>query len=85
MWEKSTGTTQCDKNRTYTMLVLLNITMEQIWEKKTKEPLYMTKELSNVILELHNVIMKLLNIRRKKRKETTKFEKIIVKCDVGTA
>ena len=44
----------------------------------------MTKELSNVILELHNVIVELSNIRRKKRKETTKFEKRIVKCDVGT-
>ena len=37
-------------------------------KKKIKEPLYMTKELSNVILELHNVIIKPLNVRKKIRK-----------------
>ena len=68
MWEKSKRTTKCDKrtitcdkrtvtcdkNKTNAMLVLLNITVEpsNLREKK-KEPLYMTKELSNVILKLH--------------------------------
>ena len=31
---------------------------------KIKESLYVTKELSNVILELHNVIMDLSNVRK---------------------
>ena len=48
------------------MLVLLNIIMEpsNLRKKKIKEPLYVTKELSNVILELHNVIMDLSNVRK---------------------
>ena len=70
MREKSKGTAKCekrivtcDKNRTYAILVLLNIIMEQsnLRKKKLKEPLYMTKEL----LELHNVIMESSNIRKK--------------------
>ena len=75
MWEKSKEITKCekrtvtcDKNRTDVMLVLLNITMEPSnlrGKKKKKEPQYMTKELSNVILEIHNVIMKLSNVRKK--------------------
>jgi len=49
------------------MLVLLNITMEPSnLRKKINEPLYVTKELSNVILELHNVIIEPSNIRKKK-------------------
>ena len=70
------------------MLVLLNMTMEpsNLRKKKIKEPLFVTKELSNVILNQHNVIMELSNVRKKKKKKrTTKCEKRIVKCDVGTA
>ena len=58
-------TVTCNKNRTYAILVLLNITMESSnLRKKIKEPLYVTKELSNVILELHNVRMKPSNVRK---------------------
>ena len=71
--KKSKGTTKCekktitsDKNRTDAMLVLLNITMTPSNLRKIiiiiREPLYMTKVLSNVILELHNVIMELHNV-----------------------
>ena len=67
MWEKSKGTTQCnkrtvtcDKNRPDVMLVLLNMTIEpsnlrRKKKKKKKEPLYVIKELSNVILKSSNV------------------------------
>ena len=93
MWEKSKGTTKCekktvtsDKNRTDAMLVLLNITMTPSNLRKIiiiiREPLYMTKVLSNVILELHNVIMESSNVR-KINKWTTKCEKRTIKCDVG--
>ena len=50
---------------------------------KINEPLYVTKELSNVILKLHNVIMEPSNVRKKKG--TTKCEKITVKYDVEIA
>ena len=62
VWEKSKETTQCDKrtvtcakNRVDAMLVLFNMTIESsnLRKKKIKEPLYVTKELSSVILELH--------------------------------
>ena len=93
MWEKSKGTTKCekktvtsDKNRTDAMLVLLNITMTPSNLRKIiiiiREPLYMTKVLSNVILKLHNVIMDSSNVR-KINKWTTKSEKRTIKCDVG--
>ena len=36
-------------------------------EKKIKEPLYVTKELSKVILELYNVIIEPSNVRKKIR------------------
>ena len=49
------------------MLVLFNITMEPSNLRKKKEPLYVTKELSNVILELHNVIIEPSNVRKKIR------------------
>ena len=50
------------------MLVLLNMTIEPLnLRKKIKEPLYVTKELSNVILKLHNVIIKPSNVRKKKK------------------
>ena len=84
MWKKKTITS--DKNRTDAMLVLLNITMTPSNLRKIiiiiREPLYMTKVLSNVILELHNVIMESSNVR-KKNKWTTKCEKRTIKCDVG--
>ena len=69
------------------MLVLLNMTMEpsNLRKKKIKEPVFVTKELSNVILNQHNVIMELSNVRKKKKRRTTKCEKRTVKCDVGTA
>ena len=59
----------CDKNRTVAMLVLLNVTMEpsNLRKKKIKKPLYVTKELSHVVLELHNVKMKPSNVRKKVR------------------
>ena len=44
----------------------------------------MTKELSNVMLELYNVKMKPSKCDEKE-KGTTKCDKSIVKCDVGTA
>ena len=34
-------------------------------KKKIKEPVYVTKELSNMILELHNVITEMSNMRKK--------------------
>ena len=37
------------------------------------------------MLVLHNVRMEQSNVRRKKKKEITKYDKNIVKCDVGTA
>ena len=43
----------------------------------------MTKKLSYMMLELHNVKTELSNVR-KKSKGTTKCEKRIVICDVGT-
>ena len=47
------------------MLVLLNVTMElSNLRKKIKEPLYVTKELPNLVLELHYVIMKPSNLRQ---------------------
>ena len=51
------------------MLVLLNMTMEpsNLRKKIIKEPLFVTKELSNVILNQHNVIMELSNVRKKKK------------------
>ena len=67
------------------MLVLFNMTIEpsNLKKIKIKEPLYVTKELSNVILKLHNVIMEPSNVRKKKG--TTKCEKITVKYDVEIA
>ena len=49
------------------MLVLLNITMEpsNLKKKIIKEPLYVRKKLSNVILELHNVRMEPSNVIKK--------------------
>ena len=44
----------------------------------------MTKEQSHVMLESHNLKMEPLNVR-KKSKGTTKYEKKIITCNVGTA
>ena len=48
------------------MLVLHNVRMEllNVRKKKIREPLNVTKVLSNVMLELHNVRMKPLNVRK---------------------
>ena len=43
----------------------------------------MTKEMLYMMLELHNVMIEPSNMRKKKKK-TTKCEKIIITCDVGT-
>ena len=61
------------------MLVLLNITMElsNLRKKKIKEPLYVTKELSNVILKLHNVIMEPSNVRKKIREPPNVRKKLL--------
>ena len=58
------------------MLVLLNMTIEPLnLRKKIKEPLYVTKELSNVILKMHNVIIKPSNVRKKKKREPPNVRK----------
>ena len=54
------------KVQSHVMLILLNVTIESSnLRKKIKEPLYMTKELSNLILKPHNMIMEPLNLRNK--------------------
>ena len=55
------------KVQLHVMLVLLNVIMESsnLRKKKIKEPLYMTKELSNLILELHNMKMEPSNVKKK--------------------
>ena len=67
MWEKSKRTTKCDK-RTVTCDVRTaqceNGTVK--YEKKVREPLNVTIELSHVMLEqLYNVRMKPSNVRKK--------------------
>ena len=52
-------------------------------EKKIKEPLNVIKVQSHVMLVLRNVRMVPSNMRKKKG--TTKCEKNIVTCDIGTA
>ena len=46
-----------------------------MWEKKVREPLNVTKELSYMMLELHNVKMKPSNVRKKKVKELPNVRK----------
>ena len=52
------------------------------YEKKIREPLNMTKVLSNVMLVLSNVTMEPLNMREK-NKGTIKCDKRKVTCDIG--
>ena len=57
------------------MLILFNMTMKPTnLRKKIKEPLYVTKELSNVILKLHNVIMEPSNVKEKKEPPNVRKE-----------
>ena len=52
--------------------------------KKKMEPPNVTKVQLHVIFVLHNVRMIPSNGRKKKKKRTTKYDKSIVICDVGT-
>ena len=67
MWEKSKGTTKCEKR-----IVTYDVGAAQCddgtvkCEKKVREPPNVTKELSYVMLELHNVRMEPSNVRKKK-------------------
>ena len=56
----------------------------QMWEKKVREPLNVIKELSYVMLELQ---MWQWNCQMwgEKKKETTKYDKRTVTCDIGIA
>ena len=56
--------------------------MEPTNVKKKIKLLNMTKVLLNVMLVLPNMTMEPLNVRKKKK--TTKSNKRIVTCDVGT-
>ena len=66
MWEKSKGTTKCEK-RAITCNVGTAQYEDEIvkCEKKIREPPNVTKELSHVMLKLHNMRMKLSNMRKK--------------------
>ena len=56
MWEKSKGTTKCEKRTiTYNVGAVQCEDKTVKYEKKIREPLNVTKELSYVMLELHNV------------------------------
>ena len=66
------------------MLVLHNVRMEPSnVRKKIKEPQNVTKIQAHMMIVLHNIRMKLLNVRKKK-KRTTKYDKSIIICDIGT-
>ena len=83
--KKSKGTTKCEKKTVTRDVGIAQCEDRTIkYEKKLREPLNVTKELSYVMLELHNVRMKPLNVR-KRSQGTTKCEKRTVTCDVGTA
>ena len=66
MWEKSKGTTKCEK-RTITYDVRIAQCEDEtiMCEKKVREPPNVTKELSYVMLELYNVRMEPLNVKKK--------------------
>ena len=73
------------KVRSKVILVLYNVRIElSNVRKKKKESPNVTRELSHVMLELHNVRIELSNVK-KKNKGTTKRDKRIVTCNVGTA
>ena len=55
----------------------------QIWEKKFRVPLNVTKVWSKVMLVLYSVKMELSNVRKKKG--TIECEKSTDRCHVGTA
>ena len=67
MWEKSKGTTKCEKKT-----VTCDVETAQYedgtvkCEKKVREPSNVTKELLYVMLEPHNVRMEPSNVRKKK-------------------
>ena len=67
MWEKKKGTTKYEKRS-----VTCDVGTTQYedgtikYEKKLREPLNVTKELSYVILEPHNVKIESSNVRKKK-------------------
>ena len=65
MWKKSKGTTKCDKRIVTCDVEPAQCDDSQMWEKKIREPLNVTKELSYVMLELHNMRIELLNVRKK--------------------
>ena len=66
MWEKSKGTTKCEKR-----IVTYDVGAAQCddgtvkCEKKVREPPNVTKELSYVMLKSHNVRMKPSSVRKK--------------------
>ena len=66
IWEKSKGTTKCEK-RTVTYDVRTAQCEDETvkCEKKVRESLNVTKELSYVILKLHNMRMEPSNVRKK--------------------
>ena len=65
MWEKSKGTSKCDKRIVTCNVEPAQCDDSQMWEKKIRELLNVTKELSYVMLELHNVRIEPLNVRKK--------------------
>ena len=83
--KKSKGTTKYEKKTVTRDVGIAQCEDRTIkYEKKLREPLNVTKELSYVMLKPHSVRMELSNVR-KKSKRTTKCEKRTVTCDVGTA
>ena len=66
MWEKSKGTTKCEK-----IAVTYDVRTAQCkdrivkYKKKVRKLPNVKKELSHMILELHNVRMKSSNLRKK--------------------
>ena len=66
MWEKSKGTTKCEKKAvTYDVRTAQCKDRIVKYKKKVRESPNVKKELSHMILELHNVRMKSSNLRKK--------------------
>ena len=89
---KNKGITECDKS-----IIICNVSTtqymwgwyHQMWEKKIKEPLNVTKVQSHVMLVLHNVRMVPLNVRKNKRiiecdKSTITYDVSTTQCEDGT-